>query len=155
MKIYLKIIKWHFLLLLLILITNTVSADESTVQLKWQIPVDNLYYFTNFGQANGEENYFELNVDKILDEKKFNGEVEDRISKIQFPEEANMITVLEELSNGNIKSTSYLQNFTLPVSENELPDEKAREEAKKFEEMMNKVPQLQGVINSSGHCCPK
>jgi hypothetical protein len=137
-------------MLFIISITNVVAAEDSTVQLKWKIPVENLYYFTNFGQSNGDENYFEFNIDKILDDKTFNGEVEDRIGKIKFPEESNMITVLEELSNGNIKSTAYLQNFTLPISENELTDEKAQEEAKKFEEMMNKVPQLQGVINTSG-----
>jgi hypothetical protein len=42
-----------------------------------------------------------------LDDKSFNGEVEDRIGKIKLPEESNMITVMEELSNGNIKTTAY------------------------------------------------
>ena len=150
MKNYLKILKWLLMVLLFISITNVVSAEDPMVHLKWKIPTENLYYSPNFGQANGEENYFELNIDKILDEKRFNGEVEDRIRKIKFPEAANMITVLEELSNGNIKSTSYLQNYTLPISENELTDEKAQVEAEKFEEIMNKVPQLQGLINTSG-----
>ena len=57
---------------------------------------------------------------------------------------------MEELSSGNIKTTAYLQNFTLPISENQPTDEKTREEAAKFEEMMNTVPQLQGLINTSG-----
>ena len=56
---------------------------------------------------------------------------------------------MEELSSGNIKTTSYLQNFTLPISENQPTDKKNREEAAKFEEMMNTVPQLQGLINTS------
>ena len=150
MKNYAKTIRLLFLMLLTISITNTVVAEDSTVQLKWKIPVDNLYYFTNFGQSNRDENYFEFNIDKILDDKNFNEEVEDRIGKIKFPEESNMVTILEALSNGNIRSTSYLQNFTLPISENELTNERIQEEAKKFEELMNKFPQLQGVINTSG-----
>ena len=150
MKNYLKILKWLLMLVLFFSVPYVVSAADPTVQLKWKIPAENLYYFTNFGQASGEESYIELNIDKILDEKRITGEIEDRIGKIRFPEEANMITVLEELSDGNIKSTSYLQNFTLPISDNEPADEKDREEAKKFEEMMNKVPQLQGVIDTSG-----
>jgi hypothetical protein len=57
---------------------------------------------------------------------------------------------MEELPNGIIKTTAYLQNFTLSISENQPMDEKAREDAAKFEEMMNTVPQLQGLINTSG-----
>ena len=152
MENHIKIIWRVPLILLIILLSNPVLAESPTVQLKWKIPVENLHYFTNFSNSVGEDNYIEFNIDKILDDKCFNSEVEDRINKINFPEESNMVTVMEELSNGSIKTTAYLQNFILPISDNELTmtDEKAREEAKKFEEMMNTMPQLQGVIDPSG-----
>jgi len=152
MENYMKVRGLLLLMVISFLLPNPVLAEDTAVRLKWKIPAENLYYYTNFSNAAGEDNYIEFNIDKVLDEKCFNSEVEDRIGKIRLPEESNMVTVMEGLSNGNIKSTSYLQNFTLPFSDSDstMQDEKAREEAKKFEEMMNTVPQLQGVINTAG-----
>jgi len=150
MESYLKVSRMVLLMFLIISITDVVAAEDTAVQLKWKISAESLYYYTNLAQSNGDESYFEFNIDKILDDKCISDEVEDRIEKIQFPEASNMVTVMEEASIGKIKTTAYLQNFTLPISENELMDEKAQEEAKKFEDMMNTIPQLQGMINTSG-----
>ena len=141
----------NFLVLLSLIICSTplfVHASEK-VSLQWKVPETGLFYKTDMSQINPEESFIKIDFDKLDSDKDSSKTLEKEISKLKLPDNMNMVSILENTVDGNIKTTSYLQNWQMPEGMTGNKDEK-NEELEKFTKLMNSQPQLEGVIDSKG-----
>ncbi|MBM9606241.1 hypothetical protein [Desulfopila inferna] len=91
-----------------------------------------------------------FDIEKVFDAGEITEEVKESINSLEFPENTNMVTIMENTTDKHIKVTSYFQNWEMPSFGNSQPNEN-NEELKKFTELMNTAPQLEGVIDHKGN----
>lgn len=126
---------------------SAVGAEE--VSLEWRLPPDGqLVYQTDMTPEDGENIKIEFNIDSTLETEAMTDEVKDKLHQLEFPDDWNMVTILDEIENGHIKSTSYYQNWQSPFKDLNANDD--GEGLAQFTELMNTVPQLEGELDSRG-----
>lgn len=133
-------------LMLIPSLANT-SFSKDTIDLIWKVPSTKIFYKTDLSQKNGGG--IKFNLEKVFDSKNITEEVKESINSLKFPENTNMVTIMENTKDNHIKVTSYFQNWQMPSFGNENPNEK-NVELEKFTKLMNTAPQLEGVIDQKG-----
>ncbi len=130
------------------LLPINLSAGEA-ISLEWKIPPTGLFYKTDLSQTNTDEAFIEFDFAKLTSGDDLNKELEKEILKLKFPDDMNMVSILENTTDKRIKATSYFQNWQMPDAMLAKKDAKNKE-LEQFTKLMNSQPQLEGVLDNKG-----
>lgn len=141
--------KLQYLGIFFVFLAPLHALAQEKVTLSWNIPDSNLFYQTDLSPKEPGKDFIEFDFDNVFKEKGKTEEIRKKISSLKFPDDLNMVTIMENLPNGNIKATSFFQNWDFPSI---VGREKAEgdENLIKIKKLMNTVPQLEGEIDKKG-----
>lgn len=133
---------------LTLFISFNISADDS-VDLKWKINDGEIVtYKTKMSPFNDNtENSLTLDVDRIIESKKFDDKLKNQLSTLKFPNESKITTYLKGSKN-NISVEMILNELKVPTIDNQ--DYQLQKKLNdQFQNMKGSV-QLRGTINKNG-----